>query len=167
MTTVVAEISMSQDGFLVDHATGPDQVLEWCEGGGAIVVGRRTFDAADWTAVRSARIPVFVVTHSSPAKDRYDDGAFTFVTDGGVKAAVARAKMLAGAMVVGLAGANLTWQAVNAGLVDDLRVTVVPVVMGKGIRIDETTHVPVRVEGPRGVEGTGVTHVSYRGASAA
>jgi len=167
MATVVAEISMSQDGFLVDHRTGPDQALGWCEGGGAIVVGRRTFDAADWTAVRSARIPVFVVTHSLPEKDRYDDGSFTFVTDGGVKTAVARAKMLAGAMVVGLAGANITWQAVNAGLVDDLRIIVVPVVAGKGIRIDEAAHVPVRVEGPRGVEGTGVTHVSYRSASAA
>lgn len=167
MTTVIAEISMSQDGFLVDRATGPDQVLEWCGGGGAIVVGRRTFDAADWTAVRSARIPVFVVTHSVPTGDRYAGGSVTFVTDGGVKSAVARAKMLAGAMVVGLAGANITWQAVNAGLVDDLRVIVVPVVLGKGIRVDETTYGPVRVEGPRGVEGTGVTHVSYRSANAA
>jgi dihydrofolate reductase len=72
---------------------------------------------------------VFVVTHEAPTDWPYPEAPFTFVTDG-LQSAVAQAKAHAGGRDVSLTAGNLCGQALKAGLVDELRVELVPVVFG-------------------------------------
>jgi dihydrofolate reductase len=90
---------------------------------GAVLMGKRTFE----------------VTHDPPAvAPKQDDRlTFTFVTDG-VESALSQAKAAAGdksGQVVG--GADVTQQLLRAGLVDELRVDVMPVLLSEGIRLLE------------------------------
>ena len=56
---------------------------------------------------------------------------YTFVTDG-VASAIEQAKHVAGDKVVGLHGATVMQQALPLGLVDEIRVHVIPVLLGGG-----------------------------------
>lgn len=56
---------------------------------------------------------------------------FFFVTDG-IEAAVARAQQVAGEKNVGIAAGTIPRQCLEAGLLDEVAVDLVPVVMGKG-----------------------------------
>jgi dihydrofolate reductase len=111
-------------------------------------------------------VPVFVVTHSVPDGWPREDAPFTFVTDGGaegIASAITRAKAAAGEKQVVVGSANVAQQCLNAGLLDEIRVNLVPVLLGNGIRFfDKLSGAPVELEGPRVIEGTGVTHLYYR-----
>jgi dihydrofolate reductase len=83
------------------------------------------------------------------------------VTDG-VESAVAHAKALAGDGVVAVATPTITQQCLNAGLLDVIRVNLVPVLMGDGIRwFDNLRHTPVMLEDPTVTEGSRVTHLDF------
>jgi dihydrofolate reductase/uncharacterized protein YndB with AHSA1/START domain len=111
---------------------------------GAVIMGRRTFDFIDgpngWTEdfgygadyERSdAPPPVFVVTHSVPSSVRLGS-RFTFVTDG-LEAAIAAARKAAGDKdVVIMGGGAICYAFLEAGLADELRVHLAPVVLGAG-----------------------------------
>nr|BFE86220.1 hypothetical protein GCM10020093_088210 [Planobispora longispora] len=85
---------------------------------------------------------------------------FTFVTDG-VESAVTQAKEVAGDGWIGV-GSKIASQCLNAGLLDEIRVDLVPVLLGGGVPFFEgLTCAPVELEGPRVIEGTGVTHLYY------
>jgi dihydrofolate reductase len=130
---------------------------------GAIVSGRRLFDVAGgWGGRHPLEAPVFVVTHTVPDGWPREDAPFTFVTDG-LESAVAQAKAVAGDKFVGVGGADITQQCLNAGLLDEIRFNLIPVILGRGIRfIDNVADAPVHLEGPRVIEGTGGTHLYYR-----
>jgi len=86
----------------------------------------------------------------------------TLVTEG-VESAVAQAMVVARDKVVSVASANIAQQCLNAGLLDEIRVDLAPVLLGEGIRFfDNLTSAPIELEGPRVIEGTGVTHLYYR-----
>jgi dihydrofolate reductase len=62
---------------------------------------------------------------------------FTFVTDG-VESAIAQATVAAGDKAVQVVGGvSVTQQLLRAGLVDELRVDVMPVLLGAGLRFFE------------------------------
>jgi dihydrofolate reductase len=165
MTRVVADISMSLDGFV----TGPDPDLEhglghdgeglhrWAiestdpvdrevlrrstQDSGAVVMGRRLFDIVDgphgWNdemgygAGQVGTPPFFVVTHARPASVRLGLD-FTFVT-AGISAAVEQARQAAAERAVFvMGGADVVRQALDGGLVDELRLHLAPVVLGAG-----------------------------------
>jgi dihydrofolate reductase len=74
----------------------------------------------------------FVVTHSVPAEWADRDSPFTFVTDG-IESALAQAQEVAGVKDVGIGGgANVIQQYLAAGLVDELRLHIAPVLLGAG-----------------------------------
>ena len=73
--------------------------------------------------------PVVVVTHSVPEGWPRDDAPFSFVTDG-IEAATERAKALAGDKVVGVNGGTIASQCLDAGLLDEIWVDLVPVLLG-------------------------------------
>jgi dihydrofolate reductase len=73
--------------------------------------------------------PCFVVTHNMPTTSH--PTVYTFVTDG-VVSAIEQAKRAAGDKVVGLHGATSMQQALPLGLVDEIRVHVIPVLLGGG-----------------------------------
>jgi dihydrofolate reductase len=75
---------------------------------------------------------------------------------------VERAKAAAGDRCC-VAGPNIAQQCLNAGLLDEVGVNLVPVLLGEGIRyFNSLSNAPVALEGPRVIEGTGVTHLIYR-----
>jgi dihydrofolate reductase len=137
---------------------------EQLERTGALVAGRRLFDIGRWgeTGQPFGNVPVFVVTHTIPDGWPRQDKPITFVTDG-VERAVEQAKAAAGEGWVGVGGANIAQQCLNAGLLDELHVNLVPVLLGEGIRyFDDLSNSPLALDGPTVVEGTGVTHLAYR-----
>jgi dihydrofolate reductase len=65
--------------------------------------------------------------------------------------------------MVAVAGPNIAQQCLNAGLLDEIVVKLVPGLFGEGIPFfDNLSSAPVELEGPRVVEGIGVTHLYYR-----
>jgi dihydrofolate reductase len=91
------------------------------------------------------------------------DENFVFVT-GGIEAAIAKAKELAGDKDVGVNGGTIARQCLDAGLLDEIQVDLAPVILGGGTPFfSELEDVPVELEGPTSVvEGIGVTHLKYR-----
>src|SRR6266498_888120 len=132
---------------------------------GALVAGRRLFDIGRWGEHgHPYGVPVFVVTHDVPQGWPREDAPLpiSFVTEG-VEHAVAQAKATAGEGWVGVARPNIAQQCLDAGLLDEVRINLVPVLLGKGIRyFDKLSNAPFALEDPRVIQGTGVTHLIYR-----
>jgi dihydrofolate reductase len=108
---------------------------------GAVIMGRNLFDIIDgpggWNdemgygAGLAATPPFVVVTHAPPRKVRLDL-SFTFITDG-VEAAVDHARGAAGdKAVVVMGGGDVIRQCLDAGLLDELRIHLSPIVLGAG-----------------------------------
>src|SRR3954470_16159336 len=108
---------------------------------GAVVMGRRLFDIIDgpggwddemgYGARHAATPPFFVVTHTPPTEVRLGLD-FTFVTDGPA-AAVEQGRAVAGERaVVLMGGGDLIRQSIDAGVVDELRIHLAPIVLGGG-----------------------------------
>jgi dihydrofolate reductase len=133
---------------------------------GALVVGRRLFDITNgWEGRHPIDVPVFVVTHEPPTDwtPREPDPPFEFVTEG-VEAAIERAVAVAGEKAVAVNGGTMARQALEAGLIDEIWVDLVPVLLGGGTPFfDQLKTGPVSLEGPISVvEGSAVTHLRYR-----
>jgi dihydrofolate reductase len=181
MGQVIISISMSLDGFVAgpnDHAgqglgEGGDVLHDWIQDEdpaqmfgetGAIVVGRRMFDVSGaWDGNPPGGLPCFVVTHHAPAEWDGPGSAFTFVPDG-VQAAVELARAAAGDKNVGIGGgANVCRQALEAGVVDELELQLVPVILGGGQSLFEgQTGTPLELEPVRARQARHATHLRYR-----
>jgi dihydrofolate reductase len=136
---------------------------EW-ENTGALLVGRHLYDLTNaWGGRHPMDVTTVVLTHRLPADRPAADENFVFVTEG-IEAAVAKAQEIAGDRNVGVNGGQIARQCLEAGLLDEVGVELVPVVLGSGTPLFAglgTT--PVQFEGPIAVvEGTGVTHLRYR-----
>ncbi len=109
---------------------------------GAVLMGRKTFEMGDpdsWVGQYEFQVPIFVLTHHPPrVPPKQDDRlTFTFVQDG-VASAVAQATTAAGDKVVQVVGgANVIQQLLEAGLVDELHLDVMPLFLGDGLRLFE------------------------------
>jgi dihydrofolate reductase len=104
----------------------------WTAGLGAVVVGRELFDlTGGWRGTHPLGVPVVVLTHEPPTDWDYPGAEnFSFVSDG-IEAAVALAQQVAGKKNVGVAAGTIARQCLEAGLLDEVAVDLVPVVMGK------------------------------------
>jgi dihydrofolate reductase len=131
---------------------------------GALVVGRHLFDiTSGWGGRHPMDVPVVVLTHSVPDGWERESESFVFVTDGGIEAAVAKARELAGDKNVVVNGGQMAKQALQAGLVEEIGVDLVPVLLGGGTPFFDRLGGPVDLEGPISVvEGKAVTHLRYR-----
>jgi dihydrofolate reductase len=131
---------------------------------GALVVGRKLFDFTDgWDGNHPLGKPVVVLTHSVPAGWPRDDAPFTFVSEG-IERAIAVAHELAGEKVVGVNGGTIARQCLDAGLLDEIWVDLVPVLLGGGTPFfEQLSSAPVELEGPVAItDGRDVTHLRYR-----
>jgi dihydrofolate reductase len=130
---------------------------------GAFVTGRRTFDITNgWGGRPPLGVPTFVVTHSVPREWVYEGSPYTFVTDG-VESAVEQAKTVAGDKGVAVGAASIAQQCIRAGLLDEVTVNLVPVLLGGGVRLfDHLGPAPIELESTGVVEGSGVTHLTFR-----
>ena len=140
-----------------------DSLRDTIEQAGALVAGRRVFDAArGWDGSHPLDVPVFVVTHSVPAGWPRPDAPFTFITTG-VADAVDAASAAAGDGVVAVNGPKVVQQCLNLGILQEIHVDLVPVLLGEGIPFfDHLRHPPVLLEDPSVVQGRRVTHLRYR-----
>lgn len=130
----------------------------------ALVVGRKLFDfTKGWGGRHPMDLPVVVLTHSVPDGWEQEGESFVFVTDG-IEAAVERARELAGAKVVGVNGGTIARQCLDAKLLDEIWVDLVPVLLGGGTPFfEQLGSAPVELEGPLSVEDDkDVTHLRYR-----
>lgn len=117
---------------------------------GATVMGRNMFGGhpgpwhapnpwSGWWGVNPPfHHPVFVLTHHAREPLVLEGGtSFTFVTDG-IWAALKRARQAAAGKDVSLAGgAKVAQQYLAAGLVDEMEISLVPTLLGRGERLFE------------------------------
>lgn len=190
MSTVVMYASVSVDGFIADANDQPGPIFDWLTSGdvpldesgvlrvsqasfdytraywdriGTTIAGRHVFDLTDgWDGTPPSGIDHVVVVSHRPAPEGWDPGApFHFVD--GIEAAVAKAKELAGGRVVEVAAGDVGGQALAAGLVDEVRMDVVPVVLGSGKRYFGSVDAQHLLDGPdEVVPGDRVLHLRYR-----
>jgi len=132
----------------VDEST--PVVLESIANVGATIMGRNMFGGHPgrwnpthpwngwWGANPPFHHPVFVLTHHPRPPLALEGGtAFTFVTEG-IEAALAQAQDAAGGKDVALGGgAKAAQQYLAAGLVDEMEISLVPVLLGSGARLFE------------------------------
>jgi dihydrofolate reductase len=131
---------------------------------GAVVAGRRTYDLSQAWGGRGPipGCPLFVVTHRAPETVPPADPPYTFVTDG-IESAVAQARAAAAGKNVHLMGASIVQQSIRARLLDELIVSLVPVVLGRGVRLlDGLGSHDVALELARVVDAPDVTHLTYK-----
>jgi dihydrofolate reductase len=145
---------------------------------GAVMMGRNMFGGGPgpwgddswmgfWGEDPPFHVPVFVLTHHAREPLEMNGGTtFNFVTDG-IEAALERAKEAAGDADVSLAGgAKVVQQYLAAGLLDELDLSVVPVLLGDGERLFENLGAePPELTLVDVVDGPGVTHLRYRAAN--
>ncbi|MCL1633848.1 dihydrofolate reductase family protein [Luteimonas sp. SX5] len=190
MSKVVLHFSMSLDGFIAgpgvtvaspmgegdaglhlhdwifekpQDAIDAEAAEQMQAGTGAVVLGRRTFDVGigEWKDVPYPA-PCFVLTHRPQAPLAQKSGAFTFVADG-IESAIAQARAAAGDRDVTVMGADTAQQALKAGLVDELKLQVVPILMARGVRLFDRLGVDgIDLELIRQAQSPRVTHLHYR-----
>ena len=129
---------------------------------GAMLTGRRTFDAADgWGGQHPWGVPAFIVTHEVPDGWPRPGSTVQFVTDG-IESAVARARSAAGSKSVLVHGAQTIQECLDAGLLDEIHIDLAAVLLGAGVRLfDHLANTPVVLGDPTVVAGVGVTHLRY------
>ncbi|MFJ8894020.1 dihydrofolate reductase family protein [Leifsonia sp. NPDC102414] len=190
MGTVVMYSSVSVDGFIAGEDDQPGPLFDWLVSGdvpldesGALtvsqtsfdytrpywdaiavtIVGRHVFDLTDgWDGQPPSGVDHVVVVTHRPEPEGWDPAApFVFVD--GVEAAVTAAQELAGDRIVEVAAGDVGGQVFAAGLVDEVRMDVVPVVFGSGKRYFGALDVQHLLDGPEAVvQGSGVLHLRYR-----
>jgi dihydrofolate reductase len=107
--------------------------------------------------------PVFVLTHHAREPLELEGGTtFYFVTDG-IEAALEQAKAAAGGKDVWLGGgADVAAQYVRAGLLDEMVISIVPLILGDGARLFAGLgDARPKLEQLKVVEAPGVIHVRY------
>jgi len=187
MGSVIYDKSISLDGFIaganmrVEAGLGDDgeRLHDWAfkdpagmeliqrEIGnlGAVICGRRTYDMSiphwgDGGPTGDARVPVFVLSHGVP-DDVPEGGVYTFVDD--LETTLARARETAGDKNISVMGADTGRQFIDAGVIDEISVHVVPVLFGSGTPmfgpgVDE--HVTLEFVGSS--ESPHAAHLRYR-----
>jgi dihydrofolate reductase len=188
MALVICDMSISLDGYVTgpndsrenpfgdgaqtlhdwifDAATDEDRALlqEMLDGCGAVVMGRKSFDKNEgdggWgDGGPVGDTPCFVVTHNKPTRPY--PSVYTFVTDG-VASAVEQAKRAAGEKVVGLHGATVMQQALPLGLVDEIRVHVIPILLGGGTPLFGSLDSSITLERTHVLVTPAATHIGFR-----
>jgi dihydrofolate reductase len=165
MGKVLSHMTMSLDGFIAQpdfnvDAASATMLRELTEGVGAMISGRRLFDMTDgWGDNHPVGAPVVVVTHTPPA-DAQRWPRTTFVD--GVEAAVTKAREIAGDKDVTIASPNVIQQALDLGLLDEVCISLVPVLFGEGIRyFGRPAHGHLMLEDPVVVQGKRAVHLRY------
>ena len=188
MALVICDMSVSLDGYVTgpndsrespfgdgaeilhdwmfDAATDEDRAIlqDVVDSVGAVVMGRKSFDKNEgdggWgDGGPLGDTPCFVVTHREPTRSH--PPLYTFVTDG-VVSAIEQAKRAAGDDVVGLHGASVMQQALPLGLVDEIRVHVIPVLLGGGTPLFATLDSAISLERTQVRVTPAATHVGFR-----
>jgi dihydrofolate reductase len=127
---------------------------------GAVIGGRSTYEAADrWGGSNPWPVPFFILTHHPD--DAPQDAGFTFVES--LDEAIGRARGAAGDKDVEImGGADVIRQALAAGHVDELSITIAPVILGAGKRLFDGFDASIDLEHLATLQSALATHITYR-----
>lgn len=131
---------------------------------GAVIAGRGTFEGANgWGGDHHDGVPIYIPSRNPAPAAAANWPAVHYVND--IDAAFRAAKQAAGDKNVLVHGAGvIARHALTTGLLDELEISLVPVLLGEGQRLFEhlgTEH--HELERTRVLEGDGgVTHLHYR-----
>ena len=191
MGKVVAQLAMSLDGFIADKNDGCEALFGFYDHGdvtvnlsegypelhvsqttadllvqeveriGSTIVGRRLYDITNgWNGHTGGEVPMVVLTHQAPHDWPRGGVPIHFVS--GAEAAMAKAQELAGDKDVSIAGATATREVLDAGLLDEIVVSLVPVILGEGIPWFAGARGPVSLSDPEVIQDRGVTHLRFQ-----
>jgi dihydrofolate reductase len=190
MGKVLMEMTISLDGYVTGPdvrseepmGDGGERLHEWMFAGksaadteryqtdlfstvGALIMGRRMADLGigPWGEEPTYHAPCFIVTHR-PAETIVKKGgtSYIFVTEG-IEAAMAQAKVAAGdqdVMVNG--GADIDRQYLNAGLIDEIRLHLAPIVLGSGTPLFAGVRPDLRLVPTQATHSPLATHLTYQ-----
>jgi dihydrofolate reductase len=138
------------------------QFLDEARATGAVPSGRNTVEQADhWGGDHHDGVPIFVPSHRPPGASVTSYPLVTYVTDG-IASAMAQAKEAAGDRNVLVHGAYTAQTALEAGVLDELQIHLVPVMFGGGRRLIEVLPNRVELVIVRVIDTPEATHIRYR-----
>ena len=165
MGKVIAEFTMSLDGFIAGPDDDIGRIFRWYYSGdtefpvsdgkmvfkisqasarllheswgalGAIVTGRRDFDVS---GAWGGKPPLDVPTFIVTHRIPQEwarEGSPFTFVTDGVESAVDQARKAAGERNVGISGSTITQQCLLAGMLDEIQIHLAPVLLGAGIRL--------------------------------
>jgi dihydrofolate reductase len=164
MSRVIVDMSPSVDGYVAGRGVSVEQpfgdaglrLYRWLgfdgaeqtradveageaqlAGSGAVVLGRTMFEVGigPWGETGAFERPCFVATSREHEPVIKGPTTFNFVTDGVTRAVELAIETAAGQDVVVVGGANVVQQCLAAGLVDEIRLHVAPVMLGGGVSL--------------------------------
>jgi dihydrofolate reductase len=177
MSRSILFMSVSVDGYIADendflggadgerlHRWFPTgiEVMAELERGGAVVTGRRTAELMDhWGGELLGGVPIFVPSHRPPGPAaRWGYPNVHYVDD--VVTAVERARAAAGDKHVHVQGGAVVRAALAAGVLDELQLSQVPVLLGRGRRLFDELPAEIELEVVRVIDTPEATHIRYR-----
>jgi dihydrofolate reductase len=143
---------------------GPAGVLnDELNSAGAVLVGRRTAEQVDhWGGDHHGwGVPIFVPSHRPPGPTVANYPLVTYVSDG-IASAMTQAKAAAGDRNVHVLGAYTAQRALEAGVLDELQTSLIPVLFGGGRRLFEVLPTRIELEIVRVIDTPEATHIRYR-----
>lgn len=187
MSTSVLYMSMSLDGYIADAndflgGEGGERLHKWfesvdgsadtngevqalvgeIESPGAVLTGRRTAELMDHWGGDLNGAPIFVPSHRPPGPAaRWGYPKVTYVTDG-IESAMDQAKASAGDRNVYVQGGYTPQRALEAGVLDELQIHLIPVLLGGGRRLFDVLPAEIELEVVRVIDTPEATHIRYR-----
>lgn len=181
MSKVLLDMTMSLDGFIAgvnDDDAGlhnyffapvghTRQVIEeGLKSTGAIIMGRRTYEIGaqqDGFADNPYVVPTFVLSHTLPERRAKGTKGFSFIAES-IQSVLQQALAVAGDkdVVIG-GGANIARQFMQAGLIEEIQIHLIPKLLGAGIRLfEDGVGSQMRLENLGTIDAPDATHLRFR-----
>jgi dihydrofolate reductase len=165
MGKIIADFTMSLDGFIAGPNDDVRRLFTWYSGGdtdfpvpgtgmvfkisrasaehlreawgslGALVTGRRDFDVSNAWRGNPPLAVPTFIVTHDPPAEWVKPGSPFTFVTDGVESALAQARQAAGAKNVGVGGTTIVQQSLNAGLLDEIHIELAPILLGQGIRL--------------------------------
>jgi dihydrofolate reductase len=133
---------------------------------GANILGKRMFEEgeANWPEDAPFNTPVYVLTNTARGPWERPGGTTFYFTNESIETVLAKAQAAAGDKDVRITGgANTIQQYLNAGLIDEFTIHLVPIMLTNGIRLFEGINKDrFSFEITEVVNSPLVTHLTYR-----
>jgi dihydrofolate reductase len=141
-----------------DGAAG--ELYDEMQATGAVLTGRHTAEQASHWGGDIHGAPIFVLSHHDPSPSVAAFPLVRYVKDG-VVSAMEQAKTAARGRNVMVHGAVTAQGALAAGVVDELAISVVPVLFGAGRRLFDLLPQHIELEVLRVIDTPEATHIRY------
>jgi dihydrofolate reductase len=152
---------VTADGEFARPSGPAGELYDEIEALGAVLAGRRTVEQVDHWGGDHHGVPIFVPSHRPPGPSVANYPLVTYVADG-IAHAMAQAKAAAGDRYVLVHGAYTAQRALEAGVLDELQISQIPVLFGGGRRLFEVLPSRVELEIVRVIDTPQATHIRYR-----